>query len=120
MRKFVPFDPVTILREFQRLSRADYQALKHAMGKYAQSEDEILPPAMVEDQHKYGEKYKPLVKVRHRNGNHAGRAFFYRGPEENGVQAMIVLLVYKKESDEAPQRLLEAAYQRMVRHRGNR
>ena len=118
MRKFIPCDQETIFKEMNDLPEDDFIALKHAMGKYAQSgPGEIFPPAAVEDQHKYGAKYKPIFKVRHRNGNYQGRAFFYFGPRRNGIEPMYVLLIYKKEKDEAPRHLIEAAYQRMLQHK---
>ncbi len=116
MRKFIPFDASTIFKEMDELPEDDFIALEHAMGKYAQSGDQILPPAMVEDQHKYGARYKPIFKIRHRNGNHQGRAFFYFGSKKNGVDPMFVLLVYKKEKDEAPRHLVETAFRRMQTH----
>lgn len=90
VRKFIPYDQDTIFKEMDDLPEDDFIALKHAMGKYARSDGgEILPPATAEDQHKYGAKYKP----------------------------MYVLLVYEKEKDEAPRHLVEAAYQRMLKHK---
>jgi hypothetical protein len=118
VRKFIPFDQDAIFKEMDDLPEDDFIALKHAMGKYAQSDSgAILPPAMVEDQHKYGAKYKPIFKVRHRNGDHQGRAFFYFGAKLNDTEPLFVLLVYKKEKDEAPRHLVEAAYQRMLKHK---
>jgi len=117
VRKFIPFDQDQIVKEMGDLPQDDYIALKHAMGMYAKSDGgEILPPSMVEDQHKYGAKYKPIVKVRHRNGDFQGRAFFYFGAILNGIEPMYVLLVYKKEKAEAPRHLVEAAYKRMLKH----
>lgn len=118
VRKFIPYDQDAIRKEMENLPESDFIALKYAMGKYAQSAgDEILPPAAVEDQHRYGAKYRPVFKVRHRSGSHQGRAFFYFGAKTEGVEPMVVLLVYKKEKDEAPRHLVEAAYQRMLKHK---
>ena len=77
------------------LPESDFAALKYAMSKYVQSDrGEILPPAMAEDQHKYSAKYKPIFKIRHRNGDHKGRAFFYFGAKTNEIEPLYVLLVY--------------------------
>jgi len=117
VRKFIPFDQDMIFREMEDLPDQDFAALKYAMGRFAQNTaGEILPPAMTQDQHKYGSKYKSIFKIRHRSGSHQGRAFFYFGDVLNNVEPLYVLLVYKKETDEAPRHLVEAAYQRMLRH----
>lgn len=112
---------MTVFWEMSDLPEDDFIALKHAMETYAQiGPGEIYPPAVVDDQHKYGAKYKPILKLRHRNGSYQGRAFFYYGPGRNGIELMYVLLVYKKEKDEAPRHLIEAAYQRMLQHKEKR
>jgi len=119
LRRFIPYDQETIYKEMRHLPREDFAALKYAMARYAEStREEILPPAAVADQGSYGEKFKPIFKVRHRSKSYQGRAFFYFGEDSNGDLPMYVLLVYKKEKDEAPRHLVEAAYQRMRRHRG--
>ena len=114
----MPFDQDTIFKEMRDLPREDFAALKYAMGQYAAStRDLTLPPAAVEDQSGYGEKYKPIFRIRHRSQSHQGRGFFYFGSMVNGEEPMYVLLVYKKEKDEVPRHLLEASYQRMLRHK---
>lgn len=118
MRKFVPIDEDTILKEMKDLPRDDFAGLKYAMSRYIQSSpDQILPPAAIEDQGGYSAKYKPIFKIRHRSKSVQGRGFFYFGQALNGEEPLYILLVYKKETDEAPRHLLEAAYQRMLRHR---
>jgi hypothetical protein len=112
---------MTVFWEMDALPEDDFIALKYAMETYSQSgPGEIYPPATVENQHKYGAKYRPIFKVRHRNGNYQGRALFYFGPRRNGIELMHVLLVYKKEKDEVPLHLIEAAYQRMLQHKEKR
>ena len=44
----------------------------------------------------------------------AGRCLFFTVREEAGVDVLVALLVYKKESEEAPKRVIDAARKRMA------
>lgn len=116
-RKFLPFDTNTIYKEMEALADSDFIALQYAMARYVQSAgSDLLPPAMVEGNQKYNPRFRPIYIIRHRSGTHQGRALFYFGQMLNGIEPLYVLVVYKKEKDETPRELLEAAYQRMLKH----
>ena len=101
-RKFEPFDAETIKREFLALPGEDASSLKFAMESYQWD----LGTGYVAKNYGLG-----LFMIK--DSSHGqGRCLFFRivvGQPER----LIALLIYKKESQEAPARVIETARKRM-------
>ena len=94
------FDTSTIVSECGKIPQPDRGALFHAQDRYAKGENAGF---VVKD---YGGGLLMLKKARM-----AGRCLFFPYEEEGEVY-LIFLLAYKKEADEAPSHLIDAARQR--------
>ncbi len=102
-RRWRAFDAETINKEMRDLPQEDYFRLSQAMLAYRMDTGSGY---VVKN---YGEG---LMMVR--DGSHgAGRCLFFSVREEQGVEVLVALLVYKKESQEAPKRVIDTARQRM-------
>lgn len=101
-RRWESFHEPTTTAEFLSIPQPAQAALKYAMERYAKGQDVGW---MVKD---YGGGLS-MLKPRNRT---AGRCLFTARPE-GGTERLIALLFYKKESDEAPNALIEAARKRM-------
>ncbi len=102
-RRWRAFDPETINRELAALAREDLRALRFAMFHYGA---ESGAHCRVEN---YG---KGLMMVTN-SGRGQGRCLFFTVRIEDGVESLTALLVYKKESQKAPQAILDTARRRM-------
>jgi hypothetical protein len=111
-RRFVPFDTATITSEFDRLPEVDRLQLLRVMARF-EAEPQSFRPALVS---KYEDN---LWRIRHENPRYSGRAIFSIGPVvgdvETGesVQSLRLLVVYKKEGNDVPKRVLDTARRRM-------
>jgi phage-related protein len=104
-RKFRPFDRETIVGELSTLESVHRGKLFFAMECYAKR-DELghAGPALVK---RYG---GGIEMIRHQDNEYQGRLLFYEG------DAYIILVAYKKETEDVPRRILETAHARMRTH----
>jgi len=104
IRKFEAFDQVTINEEFLALPRADFRDLTHAMAQFQRGE---VSGYTIKN---YGDG---LMMIK---GNRQGRCLWFSPAQfEDGIQVLIALLVYKKETIRVPDRILQTARERMGR-----
>jgi phage-related protein len=109
-RKFEPFDAEVIKREFFSLPVDDAISLKIAMKSY---QDELGIGYRVEN---YGSGLEMLTD----SGRGQGRCLFVcRDSAGSNAERLIVLLIYKKESQKAPAHVVATARKRMERLKGN-
>lgn len=102
MRKFRAFDQTIINRELADLSRDDFADLRLAMHRYQLGIELGYTVKAYEG---------GLMMIK---GSRQGRClWFHEGDFEDGVRILTALLVYKKESQEVPERVLRTAKARM-------
>ena len=102
-RKWGAFDSERITEEMKALPTEDYKRLRLAMFNYAR---DIQVAYRVES---YGDGLMMVTDA----ARGQGRCLFFSVRIENGVELLTALLVYKKESQKAPKRILDLARQRM-------
>ena len=104
--KFVPFDELTIIAELRKLPVEDRAKLYRAMSRYADLRlgDEPFP-AVVKD---YG---KGIWMIRHASHEAQGRLLFCKKRMQNDTK-FVILVVYKKETQSVPARILRTAIDR--------
>jgi len=107
-RKFAAFDDAVIRKEFLELPREDARDLKWAMQNYQDRRDVNYTVKS------YG---NDLLMIK---GRGQGRCLFFGREVVDEVERLIVLLLYKKESDEVPERVLRTARERMARYKEQR
>lgn len=108
-RKFEPFDAETIKKEFFAVPEPDASNLKAAMSLYQRD------AGIGYEIKNYGEG---LMMLKATNRSQGRNLFFVSETTvdaETGEQTerLIVVLIYKKESQEAPARIIETARRRM-------
>ena len=101
-RKFEPFDAETIKREFLALPSEDASSLKFAMESY---QWDLGTGYVVKN---YGQGLYMIKDSSHGQG----RCLFFR-TVAGQPERLVALLIYKKESQEAPARVIETARKRM-------
>lgn len=101
-RKFEPFDALVINREFMALPTVDAAELKFAMQNY---QDDLGVGYTVRN---YGDGLLMLKP----SSRSQGRCLFFYREVVDGVERLVALLIYKKESQEVPVRILKAARER--------
>lgn len=110
--KFKAFNGRTINDELLDLPQADFLDLCRAMELYQANKNVGYTVK------NYGDD---LMMIK---GSGQGRCLWFARETEivNGteVESLIVLLVYKKESQEAPKRVLDTARERLGKYRGGR
>lgn len=92
-----------IRKEFFELSDEDGAELRHAMKNYQNGSGKSY------EVKNYGEGLLMLKPT----GNAAGRCLFFFNEVVNGEEILTVVLIYKKESREAPKQVVETARRRM-------
>ena len=102
-RRWRAFDVEAINREFAALPLEDHLCLQQTMLAYRSGEGEGY---VVRN---YGEG---LMMVKDA-AQGQGRCLFFSVHLERGTEILTALLVYKKESQEAPQRVLDTARRRL-------
>ncbi len=102
-RKFFPFDDAVIRKEFLDLPRESARDLKWAMENYQSGRDVNYTIK------NYG---GDLLMIK---GRGQGRCLFFSREVVDDVEQLIVFLIYKKESQEVPDRVLRTARERMAR-----
>lgn len=104
-RKFVRFDDAVIRKEFLYLPRESARDLKWAMENYQSGRDVIYTAKS------YGGN---LMMIK---GSGQGRCLFFGSEVVDDIERLIVLLIYKKESQDLPERILRTARERMTRYK---
>ena len=108
-RKFSSFDEGVTDKEFFSLPDRDQAKLASILEQYEITEESNTRPAIVKD---YGEG---LYMIRHERAAYQGRCLFFKNGEINGIEQLMILVFYKKESDAVPKRILDRAVSRMMR-----
>lgn len=103
MRKWIPFDQDTLFKEFKKLPKQAFLDLTYAMESYAAD----LKSGYVVDHYGQG-----LLMIKD-DSKGSGRCLFFAVRKHDDQEVLTMLLVYKKESQEAPKRVIETARKRM-------
>jgi len=103
IRKFKPFEAEAIRKEFLSISGEDAYHLKYAMESY--QEDYRIGYTVKN----YGDG---LMMVKD-SGRSQGRCLFFFSEIVDGIEILTVVLIYKKETQEAPKHIIETARKRM-------
>jgi len=106
MREFVPFHEDTIRKELDELPPKDAAKLASLMDHYEQCGLGNPSPAQVDD---YG---NGLYRLRHIKPAYQGRLLFFASDCSAGFERLVMLVVYKKQGQKAPQHILETAKRR--------
>jgi len=108
-RKFSSFDEGVTDKEFFSLPERDQAKLASILEQYEMTEESNTRPAIVKD---YGEG---LYMIRHERAAYQGRCLFFRYGVVSGVEQLMIVAFYKKESDSIPKQILDRAVTRMKR-----
>lgn len=111
MREFVPFDEETIEQEFEALevsSPDDLAKLEWIMDHFENVPKKDNPsPAMIK------KLDDDLYEIRHENGRYKGRLLFYYASEPNSTEDLVILSVFRKETQKTPPGEISKALKRM-------
>ena len=110
-REFVPFDEAVIEKELDALEKAsssDLAKLDFCMRRYEMvSTKENPSPASIET---FDEGF---LEIRHIKGNYKGRLLFYISKLPKGTEELVMLVVFRKETQKTPQAMIDLAEKRM-------
>lgn len=102
----MPFDEDMIRKELDNLSAADAAKLVDLMRRYETIGFGNPAPARIDD---YGEG---LYRLRHIKPAYQGRLIFFTVDRIAGFERLIILAVYKKQSQKTPVAVIETAKRR--------
>lgn len=105
------FDQEVIQAELDELPSKDAAKLLAVMEHYRMVGLSNPAPAMIDD---YGDGIK---RLRHVSGAYQGRTLFFAVDRTKGFERLVVLTVFKKESQSVPKRILERARTRIVAYK---
>lgn len=105
-REFVPFHEGTIQKELDELPPRDAAKLAALMNHYEQCGFANPSPAQVDD---YGDG---IYRLRHIKPAYQGRLLFFASDRSSGFEQLVMLAVYKKQGQKAPQHIVETAKKR--------
>jgi phage-related protein len=105
-REFIPFDEDAIQKELDELPPKDAAKLAALMNHYEQSGFGNPSPAQVDD---YGDG---IYRLRHIKPTYQGRLLFFASGRSSDFEELVMLVVYKKQSQKAPLHVLETARKR--------
>jgi phage-related protein len=106
MREFIPFDEDIIRKELDELPPKDAAKLASLMEHYEQCGLGNPTPVQIDD---YGDG---LFRLRHIKPAYQGRLLFFAQDRSAGFEQLVMLAVYKKQGQKAPQHILETAKRR--------
>jgi phage-related protein len=110
-REFVSFDDDAIEEELDALDKAsssDLAKLDFCMRRYEQvSPKENPSPALVES---FDEGF---LELRHIRGDYKGRLLFYVPKVPKGTEELVMLVVFRKQTQKTPQPVINLAEKRM-------
>lgn len=113
-REWIYFNFETIQAEFADLPDKDRAKLLSLLEHYRTVGLGNPSPAQVDD---YGDG---LYRLRHIKPAYQGRLIFFAVERVAGFERLVVLTVYKKQSQEVPQNVLDRARTRMAEYRRRR
>lgn len=102
-REFIPFDESIIRKEFLALPDLDRAKMLALIEHYQQCGFGNPSPAQVDD---YG---GGLYRLRHVKQAYQGRLIFFATDRVAGFERLVILVVFKKQSQDLPQKVLETA-----------
>jgi phage-related protein len=109
--KFVPFDEDEIEKELDALEKAsssDLAKLDFCIRRYEQVGAKENPsPALIESFN------GGFLELRHMKGNYKGRLLFYMPKVPTGTEELVMLVVFRKETQRTPQAMIDLAKKRM-------
>ena len=105
-REIIPFDEETILRELKMLPDSDRAKLEALIEHYEMMGFGNPSPAPIDD---YGDG---LYRLRHIKPAYQGRLIFFAVDSVAGFERLVILMVYKKQSQKVPANVLETAKRR--------
>ena len=110
-REFVSFEEDAIEEELDALERAsssDLAKLDFCMRRYEQvSPKENPSPALVES---FDEGF---LELRHIKGDYKGRLLFYVPKVPKGTEELVMLVVFRKQTQKTPRAMIDLAEKRM-------
>ena len=109
-RRWVYFNQKTIEAEFRALPERDEAKLLALMEHYREVSGNPSP-AQIDS---YG---NGIYRLRHIKPSYSGRALFFIVDTKQGTENLVVLAVYKKEGNKAPQTIIETARERMKNYK---
>jgi phage-related protein len=105
-REFVPFDEETIRKELDALPARDAAKLVALMVHYELCGLGNPSPAQIND---YG---GGVFRLRHMKPAYQGRLLYFATDRSLGFERLIILAIYKKQSQKVPSGVLELAQKR--------
>ena len=105
-RDFVPFDEEIIQKEFDALPATDAAKLGMLMDHYETVGLGNPAPVQIDD---YGDG---LFRLRHIKSAYQGRLIYFTVDRSAGYERLVILTVYKKQSQKTPANLIETAKRR--------
>jgi len=105
-REFVPFDEDIIQRELDALPGDDAAKLGILIEHYETAGLGNPAPVRVDD---YGDG---LYRLRHIKPAYQGRLIFFAVDRIRGFERLVILIVYKKESQKTPSNVIDTARRR--------
>ena len=110
-REFVPHDEPVIEAEADALKKAaktDWSKLAYCIERYEEAGPKENPsPAMIEA---FGEGF---LELRHIKGDYKGRLLFYVPKSPKGTEDLVMLVVFRKQTQKTPQAMIDLAVRRM-------
>ena len=104
-REFVPFDEQTILGELRALPASDRAKLEALIEHHETVGLGNPAPAQVDE-------YGGLYRLRHIKAAYQGRLIFFAVERTKGFERLVILVVYKKQSQRTPAAVIETARRR--------
>lgn len=110
-REFVPFDEDEIEKELDALEKAsisDLAKLDYCMRRYEQVNPKDDPsPAFIQS---FDEGF---LELRHKKGEYKGRLLYYVPRVPKGTEELVMLVVFRKETQKTPTAMISLAEKRM-------
>ena len=110
-REFVPFDVETIDAELDALhkaSKSDSSKLDFCIRRYQEASPKENPsPALIES---FDEGF---LELRHVKGDYKGRLLYYVPKLPKGTEELVMLVVFRKQTQKTPQATVDLAVKRM-------
>lgn len=113
-REFVPFDEEVIRKEFDDLPAKDADKLAALIVHYQAIGLGNPSPAQIDD---YGDG---LYRLRHIKPAYAGRLIYFAVDRQAGFERLVILMVFKKQSQKVPANVIETAKRRKQQWEGRK